>query len=146
MLTTLQKVKETILITLLNIALPTVDIFTDLAATSKLYSGYLSHEDCDERNELEPFGSYQRSNSVYTWAEAKDKCINNSSAEGIYYTAHPRWATFLLVPFLINYVTTWVIWWSVDKRKAVSWIAPIFSVYPQVSKESRTNHKRGMRV
>ena len=138
MLTTLQKVKETILISLLNIALPTVDIFTDLAATSKLYSGYLSHEDCDERNELEPFGSYQRSNSVYTWAEAKDKCINNSSAEGIYYTAHPRWATSLLVPFLINYVTTWVIWWSVDKRKAVSWVAPLFSVYPQVRRQELT--------
>ena len=145
MLTTFQKVKETILITLLNIALPTVDVFTDLATTSKLYSGYLSHEDCDEKNELEPFGLFPWSNSEQ-WAEAKDKCINNSSAEGIYYTAHPRWATSLLIPFLINYVTTWVIWWSVDKRKAVSWVAPLFSVYPQVSKESRTNHKRGMRV
>ena len=56
MLTTIQKVKETILITLLNIALPIVDIYTDLAETSNLYSGYLSHEDCDERRELEPFG------------------------------------------------------------------------------------------
>ena len=52
MLTTIQKVKETILITLLNTALPIVDIYTDLAETSNLYSGYLSHEDCDERREL----------------------------------------------------------------------------------------------
>ena len=140
MLTTFQKVKETILITLLNIALPTVDVFTDLATTSKLYSGYLSHEDCDEKNELKPFGLSQ--NNVYSWAEPKDKCINNSSAEGIYYTAHPRWATSLLVPFLINYVTTWVIWWSVDKRKAVSWIAPLFSVYPQVRPQGPTTTEK----
>ena len=131
MLTTIQKVKETILITLLNIALPIVDIYTDLAETSNLYSGYLSHEDCDERRELEPFG-FQ---GFYTWPVAKAKCISNSSAEGIYYTDHPKWATSLLVPFLINYVTTWIIWWSVDKRKAVSWIAPLLSVYPQVKRE-----------
>ena len=134
MLTTFQKVKETILISLLNIALPTVDIFTDLATTSKLYSGYLSHEDCDDRSELESFRGtlLLSSHDPHGWAEVKAKCISNSSAEGIYYTAHPRWATSLLVPFLINYVTTWVVWWSVDKRKAVSWVAPLFSVYPQV--------------
>ena len=134
MLTTIQKVKETILITLLNIALPTVDIFTDLATTSKLYSGYLSHEDCDDRSELEPFRGtlLLRWNDPFGWAEVKAKCISNSSAEGIYNIAHPTWGTSLLVPFLINYVTTWVIWWSVDKRKVISWIAPLLSVYPQV--------------
>ena len=139
MLTTIQKVKETILITLLNIALPIVDIYTDLAETSNLYSGYLSHEDCDERKELEPFGFLQGfNNNVHTWPIAKAKCISVSSFEGIYYTTHPIWATSLLLPFLINYVTTWVVWWSVDKRKAISWIAPLFSVYPQVRTQELT--------
>ena len=139
MLTIFQKVKETILIAILNIALPTVDIFTDLATTYKLYSGYLSHEDCDERRELEPFGFLQGfNNNVHTWPIAKAKCISNSSSEGIYYTTHPIWATSLLLPFLINYVTTWVVWWSVDKRKAISWIAPLFSVYPQVRRQELT--------
>ena len=134
MLTTFQKVKETILITILNIALPTVDVFTDLATTSKFYSGFLSHEDCDERSELEPFGNNLLLGWTNTsaWGEVKAKCIGNSSAEGIYYTTHPALATSLLIPFLINYVTTWVIWWSVDKRKIISWIAPLLSVYPQV--------------
>ena len=63
---------------------------------------------------------------------AKEKCIANSTAEGIYYISQPVWATALLVPFLINYFTTWIVWWSVDKRKTASWIAPLLSVYPQV--------------
>ena len=97
MLTTFQKIKETIFVAILNVLLPSVDIFTDLGSVIKLYIG-----------------------------------TRNRGAEGIYYISHPGWATALLVPFLINYLTTWIVWWSVDKRKTVSWIAPLFSVYPQV--------------
>ena len=134
MLTTFQKVKETLLLTIFNIALPTVDIFTDLISIIKFYIGTLAHADCDEKSELEPFGFgfWDYAN----WTDAKSKCIENSSSEGLYYNRHPIWATSLLVPFLINYITTWFIWWSVDKRKTVTWIAPLLSVYPQV----RTNH------
>ena len=39
MLSTFQKVKETLLLTILNVALPTVDIFTDLISITKLYIG-----------------------------------------------------------------------------------------------------------
>ena len=56
MLTTFQKVKETVLLTILNVSLPTVDIFTDLISIIKFYIGTLTHTDCDEKSELEPFG------------------------------------------------------------------------------------------
>ena len=133
MLTTFQKVKETVLLTIINVALPTVDIFTDLISIIKFYIGTLTHTDCDEKSELEPFGlqSHNYNNHHANWSDAKSKCIENSSLEGLYYNRHPIWATSLLVPFLINYLTTWFIWWSVDKRKTVSWIAPLLSVYPQ---------------
>ena len=74
--------KKTILIALLNVALPTVDVFKDVATTSKLYSGYLSHEDCDEKRELEPFG-FHGSKNVYYWAEAKDKCMINRGSTSL---------------------------------------------------------------
>ena len=130
MLTTFLKVKETLLLTFLNVLLPTVDIFTDQISITKLYIGTLAHVDCDEKRELEPFRL--RGYAIDSWGDAKSKCIANSSTEGLYHIRHPIWATSLLVPFLINYLTTWAIWWSIDKRKAISWIAPLLSVYPQV--------------
>ena len=134
MLTLFQKVKETLVLTFLNVVLPTVDIFTDQISITKLFIGTLTHSACDERRELVPFGlpSNAHSGSLDLWYDAKSICIANSSAEGLYYNRHPIFATSLLVPFLINYLTTWVIWWSIDKRKAISWIAPLLSVYPQV--------------
>ena len=136
MLTKFQKVKETVLITILNVALPTADIFTDLMSITQFYIGTETHADCDEESELIPFvENYNRSDPVEgskLWTEVRRKCIDASSADGMYHKQHPMWATSLLVPFLINYLVTWFIWWSVDKRKTVSWIAPLLSVYPQV--------------
>ena len=139
MLTTFQKIKETVLVTILNVMLPSVDIFTDLGSAIKLYMGIRTHSDCDESSELGPYGydpwrlgPWPQPTNYTWWAIVKEKCIANSTAEGIYYISQPVWATGLLVPFLINYVTTWIVWWSVDKRKTVSWIAPLLSVYPQV--------------
>ena len=129
MLSTFQKVKETLLLTIINVALPTVDIFTDLISITKLYIGTLTHTDCDEKSELKKFGLPI---DYALWSDAKSNCIENSSSDGLYYNRHPIWATSLLVPFLINYLTTWFIWWSIDKRKTVTWIAPLLSVYPQV--------------
>ena len=132
MLTTFQKVKETLLLTFLNVLLPTVDIFTDQISITKLYIGTLSHIDCDEENELWPFVKLGFTSQYPFWRNAPNKCIANRSVEGLYYNRHPIWATSLLAPVLINYLTTWVIWWSIDKRKTISWIAPLLSVYPQV--------------
>ena len=130
MLTTFQKIKETILITILNVLLPSVDIFTDLGSVIKLYIGSKIHPDSDKRSELEPYTSEEDG-----LIAAIEKCVANSSADGITYISQPDWATALLMPFLINYIITWIVWWSVDKRKAVSWIAPLLSVYPQVKRE-----------
>ena len=136
MLTKFQKVKETLLITILNVALPTADIFTDLISITKLYIGTETHADCDEKSELIPFvDNYKRAARVRLddlWIDAKRKCIDESPVDGLYYNPHPIWATSLMVPFLINYLVTWFIWWNVDKKKTTSWIAPLLSVYPQV--------------
>ena len=55
MLTKLQKVKESLLVTILNVALPTADILTDLMSITKFYIGTETHTDCDEKSELIPF-------------------------------------------------------------------------------------------
>ena len=130
MLTKLQKLKESLLLTILNVLLPTVDIFTDLITVEKFYESTQTHENCYEKSYLETFGFV--TNNTESWIDAKNKCIENNLAKGLGYRSHPIWATSLLVPFLINYLLTWIIWWNVDKRKAISWIAPLLSLYPQV--------------
>ena len=137
MLTKLEKVKETLLISLLNVALPTADMLTDLISITKLYIGTETHTRCDEWDEVEPFvdNSTTPVDPYTVWTGGKRMCIEmfaRSSPEGLGFTSHPIWATSLLVPFLINYLVTWFIWWSVDKKKTISWIAPLLSVYPQV--------------
>lgn len=136
MLTRFQKAKETILITILNILLPTVDILTDLISITKLYTGIESHTDCDDRSEVithfSDFGDDYNQTPIQTWIEGRRRCLENSSSEGLTFTSHPIWATSLLVPFLLNYLVTWFIWWSLDKKKTIIWIAPLLSVYPQV--------------
>ena len=37
----------------------------------------------------------------------------------------------MLVPFMLNYLICWYVWATTDKRKAVTWIAALFSFYPQ---------------
>ena len=125
------------MITILNVLLPTVDILTDLISITKLYTGTETHIDCDESSEVILYLSDYDDDSNSTiitpvWYEGRIKCLENSSLEGLTFKPHPRWATSLLVPFLLNYLLTWSIWWSIDKRKTITWIAPLLSVYPQV--------------
>ena len=135
MLTKFQKVKEIILITILNVLLPTVDILTDLISITKLYAGTETHIDCDERSEVITYWSDFDDNSsleIESWYEGRRRCLENSSSDGLTFNTHPIWATSLLVPFLLNYLVTWSIWWNIDKSKTKTWIAPLLSVFPQV--------------
>ena len=51
----------------------------------------------------------------------------------LYNNENPIWARLLLVPFLANYLLTWMAWWRLDKQKKVSFIAPTLACYPQYS-------------
>ena len=62
---------------------------------------------CDKKSELVHFGLPSNSTAYASWSDAKSKCIA---------TNHP----------------TWAIWWSIDKRKTISWIAPLLSVRPDI--------------
>ena len=77
--------KETLLMGSLQVILPTSDVYTDLALTTKLF-----------------------------------------------YTNHPKWASLLLVPFLINYTLSWIAWFNTEKQKKFTWIAALLGRYPQL--------------
>ena len=48
MLTTAEKVKETLLLGTLNIGLPTSDVYSDGALMYEFYRGYPFHPDCED--------------------------------------------------------------------------------------------------
>ena len=77
--------KEIFLLALLNVALPTVDVYSDLALATKLY-----------------------------------------------YNGHPKWASSLLVPFLVNYTLCWIAWFTTEKQRKFTWIAALLGCYPQL--------------
>ena len=45
---------------------------------------------------------------------------------------HLGFMAMLLVPFLLNYLNSWLIWYRIDKRKQITWLACVFNVYPQM--------------
>ena len=57
--------------------------------------------------------------------------------------------TILLVPFLLNYLSGWYIWYQLDERKAYTWPVPLVALYPQMRagmaiKELWKNSKKGL--
>ena len=77
--------KETFLMGSLNVALPSVDVCSDIALATKLF-----------------------------------------------YYGHPKWASLLLGPFLVNYTLAWIAWFTTEKKKKFSWIAALLGCYPQL--------------
>ena len=97
--------KETILLGTLNVGLPTVDVYTDIALSARLYSSTVTH----------------------------DRYLNGTLVTTE--VSHPVWASSLLIPFIINYMLGWYAWvhteWKKESRK-FTWIFAILGCYPQL--------------
>ena len=112
------KIKETVVLILINIVLPSVDVYTDLALIAKFYIGSRRNPYCDDK--------FFNENSLIN-------CHYDESvpALNVTFTPHYGWGTLMLLPFLLNYLICWYVWATTEKRKAVTWIAELLSFYPQ---------------
>ena len=113
------KIKETIFLGVLNVALPSVDVYSDLGLIVNFYVGSRYNPDCDMK---------------YNWRHKKRiNCYYNESlpATNVTYIPQYTWGTLMLAPFLLNYFFCWYIWATTDKRKMISWVAALLSFYPQ---------------
>ena len=116
------KIKETILLSVLNVALPSVDVYSDLGLIMKFYVGSRRNPWCDKEEEA---GNIE-------WRDVLSCYYDNSvPTSNVSYTPHYTWGSLMLVPFLLNYLFCWYIWATTDKRKSVSWVAALLSFYPQ---------------
>ena len=106
--------KETILLGILNIGLPTADVYSDIALTARLYTATITTTDW----------TYDHYNG--TWTSTSTTSIG-----------HPIYATCLLIPFLVNYALGWRTWYFSDmknhhQRKKFTWILALLGCYPQL--------------
>ena len=113
-----EQLKETAVLSLLNILLPTFDVFSDLAVSIEFFRGSRRNPLCDE---------------LYEDITDRIKCYYNDSipTSNVTYTPQPTWGSMMLLPFLLNYLICWYVWATTDKRKVVTWVAPLLSFYPQ---------------
>ena len=112
-----EKIKETVVISLLNVALPSVDIYSDIAVMLNFYVGSRINPYCDENR--------------ISWDAERINCYYDDSVptSDVIYTPHYGWGTMMLLPFLLNYLICWYVWFTTDKRKAVTWIVALLSFW-----------------
>ena len=115
-----EKIKETVILSLLNIGLPSVDVGSDIALMIKFYIGSQSNPYCHE--EYKYHGNPGLINCYYG---------DSVPTSNLTHTPQYTWGTMMLVPFLLNYLICWYVWAATDKRKTVTWLAALFCFYPQ---------------
>ena len=108
--------KESLLLGVLNVGLPTFDVYSDLGLTYKLYKSTVTI----------PPGT--RLNSTYYTTTALTEDVS-----------HPIYASCLFIPFMINYLLGWRAWYFGDVKKSINsqrkkftWIFALLGCYPQL--------------
>ena len=132
-----EKIKETFLLSLLNVVLPSIDVYSDLALVVNFYIGSRHNPYCDQKypdnvlDDTEQYGTY-----FEQWKTFRNKRIScyyddNVPTSNVTFNPHYDWGTMILLPFLLNYLICWYAWATTDKRKSVTWVAGLLNCYPQ---------------
>ena len=104
-LKTREKIKETIILSLLNVALPSVDVYSDIALVVNFLVGSRRNPYCDELYPIHYYGyDYDFGDRI--------NCYYNDSmpTTNVTYTSHYGWASMMFVPFIFNYLICWYVW------------------------------------
>ena len=89
---------------MLNVALPSVDVYSDIALVVNFLVGSRSNPYCDELYPTNRYGYY--------YQEYRLNCYYNDSVPtaNVTYTSHYGWASMMFVPFIFNYLICWYVW------------------------------------
>ena len=124
------EVKTILILLVLNIALPTLDTVTDINLVVKLYRG--AHY-CDHVDE------YWRVPDDYEKCK-KDPvsyCSNEENNQAVCrFSTHPKMATAMLTPFLLNYIVCFITFLRKEKNKKFTFIFALLNIYPQFGKNN----------
>ena len=86
---------------MLNVVLPSVDVYSDLALVVNFLVGSRRNPYCDKLHRREHFGYRDNMNCYYN---------DSVPTTNVTYTSHYGWASMMFVPFLFNYLICWYVW------------------------------------
>ena len=91
------------MLSVLNVALPSADVYSDIALVGNFLVGSRRNPYCDE---LYPYHLH------YHYDANRLNCYYNDSVPttNVTYTSHYGWASMMFVPFLFNYLICWYVW------------------------------------
>ena len=129
------EVKTILVLLVLNIALPTLDIGTDINLVCKLYGGVYGCErpsDYDSHRDL--------ANYTKCYDDPITYCTNDENNHNFCrFFTHPKLATAMLTPFLLNYFVCFITFFRKEKNKKFTFIFPLLNIYPQFG---MNNHEK----
>ena len=118
-------------IVVLNIILPTADVVTDVRLAVKLYNPpafCVRYSWSDILRDGERFPTLQCQKDPLTF------CSRNGNSQHCV-LSHPRLATALIIPFLLNYIVCFYTFFRLTRdHKKYLFIFPLLNLYPQYGK------------
>ena len=145
----MMEVKTILILLVLNIALPTLDTVTDINLVVKLYRGaqYCFYQDWRRENDTTITTTedycYRRNGSLcdeYFKCEKDGPdsyCSNEENNQAVCrFSSHPKMATAMLIPFLLNYVACFITFLRKEKNKKFTFIFALLNIYPQFGKNN----------
>ena len=137
-------------IVVLNIFLPTADVFTDINLAIKLYKPQecvqyqwsdIDNKDKDDENKW-TYIDIEDKDDEYQWSDIDIEVdIEDKDDESIQQNGcrskdpHHKMATVLLIPFLLNYIVCFYTFFRLTtNRKKYTFIFPLLNLYPQHGK------------
>ena len=119
------EVVSILVLLVLNIALPTLDTFTDFNLVVKLYRE--AHY-CEHRYN----SHYERDDYDKCNDDPYSYCSNGENNQAVCrFSTHPKMATAMLTPFLLNYIVCFITFLRKEKNKKVTFIFALLNLYPQ---------------
>ena len=120
-----------LIVFVLKIILPTLDTLTDINLVYKLYRGA---QYCDYDDDDRDYDDYKKCD--------KDPVVYCSNAENnqnvCRFSSHPKMATAMLTPFLLNFVVCFITFLRKETNKKFTFIFALLNIYPQFG---MNNHK-----
>ena len=120
------EVKTILILLFLNIALPTLDTVTDINLVIKLYRGA---QYCDY--DLSEYDNYKKCKK-----DPVSYCLNDENNQSVCrFSSHPKMATAMLTPFLLNYIVCFITFIRKEKNKKTI-IFALLNIYPQFGQKN----------
>ena len=121
------EMKTILILLVLNIALPTLDTVTDINLVIKLFRGA---QYCDYDNYRSEYDNYKKCKK-----DPASYCSNEENNQNICrIPSHPKMATAMLTPFLLNYFVCFITFIRKEKNKKYTFIFALLNIYPQFGK------------